>query len=137
MVGGRFPNGQKITLMIRQGFLIHLKPDALAEYIRLHDAVPTDWPLLAEALRASGVMNQVIFEADPYVFVYAEVTRIDAYQRLRGAAIHQRWMKLMTPLMQALPDGEPDIQFMSAVSGISFDNAEGMTANPERHQEHE
>lgn len=101
--------------MISQAFVIRLKPGAFAEYKRYHDTIPTEWPDLFAALRECGVVRRFIFEADPLVFVYAEVKEEDSYERFWATEVSERWLKLMEPLIELRPDGKPDAQFLPQI----------------------
>ena len=101
--------------MIRQLFEMRLKPGALAEYVRLHDEVPTKHQDLAAAIRDAGIYREVVFVADPLLMVYAEVSDPDAYPRLFATEVHDRWAHLMAPLMELGPDGRAYMRFLDNV----------------------
>lgn len=88
--------------MIRRAFTMHLKPGSLAEYRRHHDAI---WPELVAEIERQGIGQITIFENDPVLFLYSEVTDEDAWDRLWHSAIHDRWGELMNPLMEYGEDG--------------------------------
>jgi L-rhamnose mutarotase len=89
--------------MIRKAFTIRLKPGALAEYKRQHDAI---WPDLVAEFERQGIAQISIFEDDPVLFLYSEVTDEDAWDRLWHTDIHLRWAQVMKPLLEF---GEGDI----------------------------
>ena len=91
--------------MKRVAFTMRLKPGGLAEYRRLHDAI---WPELVKELEASGIHNMTIFENDPVLFMYSEVSDADAWDRLWHTETHDRWSELMNPLMAFRDDGIVD-----------------------------
>ena len=101
--------------MIRQGLVLRLKPGALAEYVRHHDSIPTDWPDLAAALKASGVKTIRTFEADPLLFLYAEVDDEGAFARLWDSDPHKKWAQVMAPLIELDADNKPDARFIPQV----------------------
>ncbi len=101
--------------MIRQLFEMRLKPGALAEYVRLHDEVPTKHQDLAAAIRDAGIYREVVFVAEPLLIVYAEVSDPDAYSRLFATEVHDRWAELMAPLMEPGPDGRAYMRFLDNV----------------------
>lgn len=89
--------------MIRRAFTMRLKPGGLAEYRHWHDNI---WPELVKELEASGIANMTIFEADPVLFLYSEITDEQAWDRLWHTKIHDKWAEeLMNPLMEFRPDG--------------------------------
>ncbi len=91
--------------MIRTAFTMRLKPDGLAEYKRWHDAI---WPEMVKELEASGIHNMTIFENDPVLFMYSEVSDEGAWDRLWHTETHDRWGELMSPLMAFRDDGIVD-----------------------------
>ena len=91
--------------MIRTAFTMRLKPGGLAEYTRWHDEI---WPDLVKELEASGIHNMTIFENDPVLFMYSEVSDADAWDRLWHTETHDRWSELMNPLMAFRDDGIVD-----------------------------
>ena len=88
--------------MIRRAFTMRLTPGSLAEYRRHHDAV---WPDLVAEIERQGIAKMTIFEDDPVLFLYSEITDKDAWDRLWHTAIHDRWGEIMNPLMEYGPDG--------------------------------
>ena len=74
--------------MIRHAFTLRLKPGALAEYRERHDAI---WPELVSEIERSGIARMTAFEADPLIFYYSEIADADAWNRLWGTEIHDRW----------------------------------------------
>lgn len=92
-----------MTTILRKAFVVTLKPGALERYVHWHDNL---WPDLAAQFATSGIVEISLFEDDPLVFVYSEITAIDAWDRHFEADISQRWMReVMDPLMDVLADG--------------------------------
>lgn len=91
--------------MIRRAFTMRLKPGALAEYRRHHDNI---WQELVGEIERQGIGQITIFENDPQLFLYSEVTDEQAWDRLWHSEIHDRWAEIMNPLMEFRPDGIVD-----------------------------
>ncbi len=91
--------------MIRRAFTMRLKPGGLAQYRALHDAI---WPELVAEIERSGIGSMTIFEHDPDLFLYSEITDAAAWDRLWHSVIHDRWSELMNPLMAFRDDGIVD-----------------------------
>jgi L-rhamnose mutarotase len=91
--------------MIRKAFTMRLKPGGLAEYKRWHDEI---WPELVDELAKSGIANMTIFENDPVLFLYSEISDPDAWDKLWHSEVHDRWAELMNPLMEFRDDGIVD-----------------------------
>jgi len=91
--------------VIRRAFTMRLKPGALAEYRRHHDNI---WAELVAEIEKSGIASMTIFESDPQLFLYSEITDPAAWDRLWHSEVHDRWAELMNPLMEFRPDGIVD-----------------------------
>jgi L-rhamnose mutarotase len=98
--------------MIRRAFTMRLKPGGLAEYRRRHDAI---WPELVAEIERDGIATFTIFENDPVLFLYSEIRDEQAWDRLWGSAIHDRWSELMNPLMEFRDDGIVDSSVLGEV----------------------
>jgi L-rhamnose mutarotase len=70
-----------------------------------HDAI---WAELIAELEKSGIANMTIFENDPVLVMYSEITDVQAWDRLWHSEVHDRWAVLMNPLMEFRPDGIVD-----------------------------
>lgn len=70
-----------------------------------HDAI---WAELIAELEKSGIANMTIFENDPVLVMYSEITDVEAWDRLWHSEVHDRWAVLMLPLMEFRPDGIVD-----------------------------
>jgi L-rhamnose mutarotase len=88
--------------MIRRAFTMRLQSGTLAEYRRHHDAI---WPELVSEIERQGIAQLTIFENDPVLFLYSEITDEEAWDRLWSSEIHDRWAEIMKPLMEFGPDG--------------------------------
>ena len=82
--------------MIRRAFTMRLKPGGLEEYRRHHDRI---WPELVAEIERQGIAQITIFENDPVLFLYSEITDQEAWDRLWHTEIHDRWGEIMNPLM--------------------------------------
>jgi L-rhamnose mutarotase len=91
--------------MIRKAFTMRLKPGALAEYKRHHDNI---WPELVAEIERSGIATITIFEQDPVLFLFSEITDEEAWDRIWHTEVHRRWGKVMEPLMMFREDGIVD-----------------------------
>ena len=60
--------------MRRLGQMIYLKPEAEAEYRRIHVKI---WPEIEHAIREAGITNYSIFLKDGVMFAYFEYRRPD------------------------------------------------------------
>lgn len=91
--------------MIRRAFTLRLKPGALKEYVRQHDAI---WPELVAELGSQGVRSLTIFERDGDLFVFCEETDYEAMDRVWDSEVHQRWAQVMAPLIDVDETGKVD-----------------------------
>ena len=96
--------------MQRIAFLIRVRPEKLAEYLKLHNPI---WPELAAELKASGIRNYSLWlRPDGTEFGYLECDNWDAScAYLAKSEVHTRWQTLMkdfllTPTDTAL-GGQP------------------------------
>jgi L-rhamnose mutarotase len=88
--------------MIRQGFLLRLKPGGVEEYRRLHQHVPRDVELDEEA---AGVISETIFEHDGMLFVSSVIRDEETWERARGSVASRQWAETLTPFLEMNPDG--------------------------------
>jgi L-rhamnose mutarotase len=95
--------------MKRVGMVIHVKPEKLAEYKRLH-ADP--WPGVLETLRKHHVRNYVIYQHADLLFGHLEYHGSDFAADMAEIAkdpVTQDWWKLTDPCQSPLvtrKDGE-------------------------------
>lgn len=88
--------------MIRRAFTMRLKPGGLAEYRRHHDEI---WAELVAEIESQGIAQITIFENDPDLFLYSEITDPEAWNRVWASKIHDKWGEVMNPLMEFGDDG--------------------------------
>ena len=90
----------------RTGFVLHVKPDRIDDYVRAHADV---WPEMRAALSAAGIRNYTIFRAGTTVFGYFEADDLAAAERyLAGQEVCTRWQDAMAELLEGrVPDGGP------------------------------
>lgn len=90
--------------MKRYGSMIGLKPEAVAEYKRLHAAV---WPDVLKQIEQSGIRNYTIFLREPenVMFAYFEYHGTD-YEadmaRMASDPKTQEWWAVCGPLQKPL-----------------------------------
>ena len=82
-----------------------LKPGGLAQYRAHHDAI---WQELVDEIQTQGIAQITIFESDPVLFLYSEITDEEAWDRLWHSEVHDRWAELMNPLMEFNAEGIVD-----------------------------
>lgn len=92
--------------MIRKSFLMHVNPDAHAEYEKRHSPI---WEELAAVLKAHGVHNYSIHldAENNTLFAYAEIEDEDRWSSIAQEAVCQRWWKHMGDVMPSNPDNSP------------------------------
>ena len=91
--------------MIRRAFTMRLKPGGLAEYRQHHDNI---WPELVAQIEKDGIAQITIFEKDPVLFLYSEISDEEAWDRLWHSEIHDKWGAIMDPLMEFNAEGIVD-----------------------------
>jgi L-rhamnose mutarotase len=90
--------------MQRMGQVIRLKPEALAEYTRIHAAV---WPEILALLSACNITNYSIFlkQPDMLMFAYWEYTGTDFaadMERMRAEPRMHDWWRITDPMQDPL-----------------------------------
>ena len=90
----------------RTGFLLHVRPDRMDDYVEAHRRV---WPEMLDALRGAGIRNYTIFRAGNSVFGYFEADDLAAADRFLAAQeVSARWQDAMAELLEErVPDGGP------------------------------
>ena len=92
--------------MIRNAFLMKLKPGFEAEYKKRHDQL---WPELAKELKAAGISDYSIF-LDPrtgFLFAIQKLSDNHTAAKLPHAAIVKKWWAHMKDIMDSNPDNSP------------------------------
>jgi L-rhamnose mutarotase len=92
--------------MQRFAFKMKLKPGAIEEYKRRHDAI---WPELAALLRSSGVGDYSIF-FDPdtdTLFAVQKQAGGTSSQDLGSTEVVRRWWDYMADIMETNADRSP------------------------------
>jgi L-rhamnose mutarotase len=89
--------------MERVCFLLHVRPERLAEYRERHRSV---WPEMLDALREAGWSNYSLFLNDDGLLVgYLETEDFEAAQRAMAATeVNERWQRDMAPFFDARAD---------------------------------
>lgn len=90
--------------MRRYGSVIGLRPEAIAEYKRLHSAV---WPAVLEQIKRSRISNYTIFLREPenLLFAYFEYDGDDYARDMAAMAADartQEWWAICGPLQRPL-----------------------------------
>lgn len=88
----------------RYGAVLGLKPEAIAEYKRIHAAV---WPDVLRQIKASGISNYSIYLREPenLLFAYYEYTGDDHDADMAAMAadpVTQEWWKICMPMQSPL-----------------------------------
>lgn len=92
----------------RYGQVIRLRPEGLAEYVRLHREV---WPDVKTMISACHMRNYSIYLKDNLLFAYFEYNGDDFesdMQKMAGHEETQRWWAVVKPLMEPLYTKGPD-----------------------------
>jgi L-rhamnose mutarotase len=92
--------------VIRKAFLMHVHPDAHAEYERRHSPI---WPELEATLRAHGAHNYSIFLHAPssQLFAYVEIDSEERWNAIAQTDVCRRWWAMMCDIMPSHPDNSP------------------------------
>ena len=95
--------------MLRNAFIMKLKPGVVEEYKKRHDEI---WPELAKELRDAGVSDYAIFldEATLTLFAVQKLTPENTAAQLPQTAIVKKWWAYMAPLMETNPDNSPMVK---------------------------
>ncbi len=88
----------------RYGNVLGLRPEAIAEYKRIHAAV---WPDVLKQIKASGISNYSIFLREPenLLFAYYEYTGTDHdadMAKMAADPVTQDWWKVCMPMQAPL-----------------------------------
>jgi len=93
--------------MRRLGQIIKLKPEAIAEYERLHANV---WPEVLATIHACNIHNYSIFRNGTWLFAYFEYSGDDFAADMQKMAADPRtreWWRYTDPLQEALVERAP------------------------------
>jgi L-rhamnose mutarotase len=92
--------------MLRNAFVMKLKPGFEAEYQKRHDEI---WPELARELRAAGVSDYSIFldARTGNLFAVQKLTDNNTSAKLPQTAIVKKWWAYMKDIMDTNPDHSP------------------------------
>ncbi len=92
--------------MIRQAFMMTLKPGRQDEYERRHNPI---WPELQAVLKKHGVHNYSIFldRRTDQLFAYAEIESEQLWQQIAETETCRRWWSHMSELMLTNSDDSP------------------------------
>ena len=91
--------------MTRRAFTMRLKPGGLAGYRENHDAI---WPEMVEEIERAGIAQITIFENDPMLVLYSEISDVEAWDRLWATEVHERWGAIMNEFMAVDETGAPE-----------------------------
>ena len=98
--------------MKRVGFVLKVKQEKMAEYIKHHENV---WPEMLQALRESGWHNYSLFiKEDGLLFGYFETEESLAAAQAAMAVreINTRWQEFMAPYFESPDNARPDEMFL-------------------------
>lgn len=99
------------TTRTRRCFLLHVRPERLAEYVEVHQRV---WPEMLAALRETGWRNYSLFlrPEDGLVVGYFEAEDVAATEQLMNThPINARWQATMAPYFVEGSRPEPLVQY--------------------------
>lgn len=100
--------------MIRKAFLMHVNPDAHAEYEKRHNPI---WAELEETLRAHGAHNYSIFlhPAMHQLFACVEIESEECWKAVANTDVCRRWWAYMKDIMPSNPDNSPQAEELQPV----------------------
>lgn len=92
--------------MTQRAFRMKLKPGAVDEYRRRHDAL---WPDLAQALRDAAIHDYAIYldEETLHLFAVLKLREGDTSAALPDLPVMRRWWDYMAELMETEPGNRP------------------------------
>ncbi|MEM7680997.1 MAG: L-rhamnose mutarotase [Planctomycetota bacterium] len=93
--------------MARACFTLHVKPDKLDEYRRVHEEV---WPEMLDALRKHGWSNYSLFLRDDGLLIgYCDTDNFDAaVAGMQDEPVNQRWQESVKDLFVELSGDAAD-----------------------------
>ena len=92
--------------MLRNAFIMKLKPGFEAEYKKRHDVI---WPELHQELKAAGISDYSIFldSRTGYLFAVQKLSDNHSAAALPQTAIVKKWWAYMKDIMDSNPDNSP------------------------------
>ncbi len=93
--------------MKRYGAVLKVRPEAIAEYKRYHEAV---WPEVLGTIGACHIRNYSIFLRDGVLFAYYEYHGTDHGADMAKMAADpktQEWWEIMMPMQQPVDTAAP------------------------------
>lgn len=94
--------------MQRHGQVIGVKPEHVAEYVRLHAAV---WPAVLATILACNIRNYSIFRYGDLLFAYYEYVGEDLDADMAKMAADPKtreWWSVCQPMQLPVPEAGPD-----------------------------
>ena len=94
--------------MQRDGQVLGIKPEHIAEYERLHRHV---WPEVLATIHTCNIRNYSIFRHEHLLFAYFEYVGDDFAADMAKMAADpktQEWWAVCQPMQQPLPSAGPD-----------------------------
>jgi L-rhamnose mutarotase len=107
--------------MKRVGFVLKVKQDKIAEYVKHHEQV---WEEMLQALRESGWHNYSLFiQDDGLLFGYFETEEslAAAQAKMAGREINTRWQEFMAPYFESPDNARPDEMFLELTEIFHLD----------------
>lgn len=92
--------------MLRNAFMMKLRPDCVAEYKKRHDEI---WTELAKAHTDAGIFDYSIYfdEETLTLFAFQKLTDDHTADNLQHLEIVQKWWEHMADLMETHPNNMP------------------------------
>lgn len=89
--------------MPRVGFVLHIKPDKVDEYVAAHAEV---WPEMLDAIKAAGISDYSIFLDGTRAFGSYRTDDSDASAAAMAAMdVNRRWQDAMTEFLEERVEG--------------------------------
>ena len=93
--------------MKRYGQVLKVRPEKLAEYIKLHENA---WPGVIKMIKECNISNYSIYEKDGYLFSYYEYNGEDYeadMNKMKNDKVTLDWWKLTEPCQEPLETRKP------------------------------
>ena len=107
--------------MKRVGFLLKVRQEKVAEYMKHHENV---WQEMLQALRDSGWHNYSLFiRDDGLLFGYFETEEslAAAQAKMAEKEINTRWQEFMAPYFESPNNARPDEMFLELTEIFHLD----------------